>query len=81
MSTTFVIQKGVAVPERSWGPGRKAGDSKYTGLINSLQVGDMINMSKTSYTGLWAMCKKLGNGYKFVTRAQADKTINVWRTA
>lgn len=83
-SSTFVIQKNVAIPPKRPG-GVRAGQqaaSKYDSVIASLQIGDMITMPVNKYMALFGLCKKRNNGFKFTTRRTEDKGIvNVWRTA
>jgi len=83
-SSTFVIQKNVAIPPKRPG-GIRSGQqtaSKYDSVISSLQIGDMISMPVNQYVALFGICKKRNNGYKFTTRRTDEKgIINVWRTA
>ncbi len=73
----LVIEKNIAIPDSRWKAGQR---SEYREVVEKMQVGDSILLSRKQANNITGWIKRLG--FKPVTRTDGpSRMIRVWKIA
>ena len=73
----FEIKSGVPIPESGGVQGRKKGKGKWQILINSMAVGDCVDIPAASYNPIYVAARRMD--IEMTSRDIGAGIIRVWR--
>jgi|TARA_R110000737_G_scaffold178072_1_gene202598 hypothetical protein len=74
---TFEVKSGVPIPESGGSQGRKKGRGKWQVLINSMAVGDCVDIPSGSYNPIYVAARRMG--IDLTSRDVGAGIVRVWR--
>jgi len=73
----FEVKTGVPIPELAETMGRKKGRGKWQVLVNSMAVGDCVDIPENSYNPIYVSARRMG--IDLTRRDIGAGLIRVWR--